>query len=151
MNQGRSNRLLTVLPAVAEASAMTSSEAVVDVAVMVPSPRRSSLGRPGQLSIGERPEMRVELPARHPGWTRPRRRLERRAASRPEGGGQIRFPRLPEGIPEEEGTSLGALAHVLVAYHKTVPRHLRDEYVRQLMKFAGEKAGQMLRMHLEQT
>jgi len=58
-------------------------------------------------------------------------------------------PRIPEGIPEEDSNSLGALASVLPAYHEALPSSLQSEYVRQLMKFAGEKAGQLIRMIAE--
>ena len=61
---------------------------------------------------------------------------------------RVALPRLPSDVPDEEGTTLGTLSTVLLAYHEVVPEPLRDEYIRRLMKFAGEQAGVLLRMSI---
>ncbi len=87
-------------------------------------------------------------------WTRPRRGADHRPMVQRAGlrmeRHDIPMPCIPEGIPDEAGTSLGALAAVLVAYHRIVPASLKDEYVRQVMKLAGEKAGQLIRSTWDQ-
>ncbi len=55
-------------------------------------------------------------------------------------------PRLPEGVSEEESVSMGTLSSVLTAYYRTLPECMRGEYVAQVMRFAGEKAGQLIRI-----
>lgn len=55
------------------------------------------------------------------------------------------LPRLPEGIPDHEGESVGALVAVLLAYYQTVPSRLQARYARTVMKVAGETAGTLIR------
>lgn len=54
------------------------------------------------------------------------------------------FPHLPEGLELEGEDSVRALATMVVAYHGTVPMPLQSEFVRQIMKFAGETAGRLI-------
>lgn len=58
------------------------------------------------------------------------------------------FPQLPAGIELESEDSLRALATMVVAYHDTVPPGLQAEFVRLLMKYAGETAGSLIRQHM---
>ncbi len=58
----------------------------------------------------------------------------------------IPVPLLPEGISEEESLSMSTLSSVLTAYYRTLPESVRGEYVSQVMRFAGEKAGQLIRI-----
>ena len=62
------------------------------------------------------------------------------------GEATIPVPNLPEGISEEESLSMSTLSSVLTAYYRTLPESVRDEYVSQVMRFAGEKAGQLIRI-----
>lgn len=105
---------------------------------------------------GRRPEGPVALAGAGsaPRWSRPRRISSRSRVLSPleilpEAALNAPVPRIPEGIPEEHGLSLGALGVLLNAYHRTLPPALREEYVRQVMKFAGEKAGQLIRSQLQ--
>lgn len=60
-------------------------------------------------------------------------------------GDKIPLPHLPMGLVDESEDSVRSLATMVVAYHQTVPSELQEEFIRQVMKFAGEQAGQLIR------
>lgn len=62
---------------------------------------------------------------------------------------QCPLPHIPEGLCQEHEGSVRSLATMVVAYHETVPLALQEEFIRQVMKFAGEKAGQLIRSSWE--
>lgn len=64
---------------------------------------------------------------------------------------ELPFPHLPAGLAAEPENSVRSLATMVVAYHETLSRDDQAEFVRQVMKFAGEKAGQLLRRKMESS
>lgn len=58
----------------------------------------------------------------------------------------VPVPQLPDGVTEEESLSMSTLSAVLDAYYRTIPPSVRGEYVAQVMRYAGEKAGQLIRI-----
>lgn len=64
-------------------------------------------------------------------------------------GSGFSLPHIPEGLSQEGEDSVRSLATMVVAYHQTVPQELQEEFIRQVMKFAGEKAGQLIRSSWE--
>ena len=62
---------------------------------------------------------------------------------------QCPLPHIPDGLCQEREGSVRSLATMVVAYHETVPVAMQEEFIRQVMKFAGEKAGQLIRASWE--
>lgn len=62
---------------------------------------------------------------------------------------ELPFPHLPTGLAYEPENSIRSLATMVVAFHETLSCDDQAEFVRQVMKFAGEQAGLMIRRKME--
>ncbi|MFM7202161.1 MAG: hypothetical protein ACKO6N_15375 [Myxococcota bacterium] len=62
---------------------------------------------------------------------------------------ELPFPHLPAGLAYEPENSIRSLATMVVAFHETLSCDDQAEFVRQVMKFAGEQAGLMIRRKME--